>query len=107
LRTRQVKNFIAPLTLLSVGTPMLLAGDEVRSFPAWQQTMPIAETTNHFFARLDPWSKIRRGSSISRNYSIAFSSKSRNLPAERFDMTLQELPAQAANPMARSEAELS
>ena len=30
LRTRQVKNFLA-LTLLSVGTPMLLAGDEVRS----------------------------------------------------------------------------
>jgi 6-phosphogluconolactonase/glucosamine-6-phosphate isomerase/deaminase len=30
LRTRQVKNFIA-LTLLPVGTPMLLAGDEVRS----------------------------------------------------------------------------
>jgi isoamylase len=29
LRTRQIKNFLA-LTLLSVGTPMLLAGDEMR-----------------------------------------------------------------------------
>ena len=44
LRNRQVKNFIA-LTLLAVGTPLLLMGDEVRARSA-ATTMPTARTTN-------------------------------------------------------------
>ena len=36
LRNRQVKNFFA-VTLLSLGMPMILMGDEVASHAAWQQ----------------------------------------------------------------------
>ena len=36
LRSRQIKNFLA-ITLLSVGTPMLLMGDEVRAHPGREQ----------------------------------------------------------------------
>ena len=43
LRQRQVKNFLA-ITLLSLGTPMLLMGDEVRRTQRGT-TMPTARTT--------------------------------------------------------------
>jgi glycogen operon protein len=45
LRNRQVKNFLA-LTLLSIGTPMLLMGDEVRRTQRGNNT-PIARTTRY------------------------------------------------------------
>jgi isoamylase len=87
LRTRQVKNFLA-LTLLSVGPPMLLAGDEVRS---------SQHGNNNAYCRNDElfsfdWTLVERRAEIHRftKQLIAFR-LNRKLPPERFDMTLQEL----------------
>jgi glycogen operon protein len=44
LRQRQVKNFLA-ITLLSIGTPMLLMGDEVRRHAAREQQRLLSRTT--------------------------------------------------------------
>ena len=87
LRTRQVKNFIA-LTLLSVGTPMLLAGDEVRSS---QRGNNNAYCRNDELLSLD-WTLVEKYAGVHRftKQLIAFR-LNRKLPAERFDMTLQEL----------------
>jgi glycogen operon protein len=87
LRTRQVKNFIA-LTLLSVGTPMLLAGDEVRSS---QRGNNNAYCRNDELFSFD-WTLVEKYAEVHRftKQLIAFR-LSRKLPAERFDMTLQEL----------------
>jgi isoamylase len=87
LRTRQMKNFLA-LTLLSVGTPMLLAGDEVRSF---------LRSNNNAYCRNDElfsfdWALVEKYAEVHRftKQLIAFR-LSRTLPAERFDITLREL----------------
>jgi isoamylase len=87
LRTRQMKNFLA-LTLLSVGTPMLLAGDEVRS---------SQHGNNNAYCRDDElfsfdWALVEKYAEVYRftKQLIRFR-LSRTLPAERFDMTLQEL----------------
>ena len=87
LRTRQVKNFLA-LTLLSVGTPMLLAGDEVRS---------SQRGNNNAYCRSDElfsfdWALIEKYAEVYRftKHLIKFR-LNRNLPAERFDMTLRKL----------------
>jgi isoamylase len=87
LRTRQTKNFLA-LTLLSVGTPMLLAGDEVRS---------SQHGNNNAYCRNDElfsfdWTLLERHAEVHRftKQLIAFR-LNRNLPTGRFDMTLQEL----------------
>jgi isoamylase len=61
LRTRQIKNFLA-LTLLSVGTPMLLAGDEMRHS---QQGNNKAYCRNDELFSFDyPAPTIRRGLSL-------------------------------------------
>jgi glycogen operon protein len=87
LRARQVKNFLA-LTLLSVGTPMLLAGDEVRSS---QYGNNNAYCRNDQMFSFD-WTLVEKHAEFHRfaKQLIAFR-LNRNLPAERFDMTLQEL----------------
>jgi len=87
LRTRQVKNLIA-LTLLSVGTPMLLAGDEVRS---------SQRGNNNAYCRDDEllsfdWTLVEKYAEVHRFTKQLITFRlSRNLPTERFDMTLQEL----------------
>jgi isoamylase len=87
LRTRQVKNFLA-LTLLSVGTPMLLAGDEVRS---------SHRGNNNAYCRSDElfsfdWALIEKYAEVYRftKHLIKFR-LNRNLPAERFDMTVRKM----------------
>jgi isoamylase len=87
LRTRQVKNFLA-LTLLSVGTPMLLAGDEVRR---------SQRGNNNAYCRDDDlfsfdWTLVEKYAEIHRftKQLIAFR-LNRTLPVDRFDMTLQDL----------------
>jgi isoamylase len=87
LRTRQIKNFLA-LTLLSVGTPMLLAGDEMRH---------SQQGNNNAYCRDDElysfdWTLLERHGEIHRfiKQMIAFR-LNRELPTQRFDMTLQEL----------------
>jgi len=87
LRTRQMKNFLA-LTLLSVGTPMLLAGDEVRS---------SQHGNNNAYCRDDElfsfdWALVEKYAEVYRFTKQLIQFRlSRTLPAERFDMTLQEL----------------
>jgi glycogen operon protein len=87
LRTRQVKNFLA-LMLLSVGTPMLLAGDEVRSS---QRGNNNAYCRNDELLSFD-WRLPEKYAEIHRftKQLIAFR-LGRSLPADRFDMTLQDL----------------
>jgi pullulanase/glycogen debranching enzyme len=103
LRTRQVKNFIA-LTLLSVGTPMLLAGDEVRSS---QRGNNNAYFRNDELFSFD-WTlvrKIRGGSSIHETTHRVSSKPKASSRTFRHDIA--GIAAQAAHPMAWSEAELS
>jgi isoamylase len=87
LRTRQIKNFLA-LTLLSVGTPMLLAGDEMRHS---QQGNNNAYCRNDELFSFD-WTLLERYGEIHRfiKQMIAFRLNRRS-PAERFDVTLPEL----------------
>ncbi|OKO88025.1 glycogen debranching protein [Bradyrhizobium sp. NAS80.1] len=87
LRTRQVKNFLA-LLLLSVGTPMLLAGDEVRGS---QRGNNNAYCRNDELLSFD-WTLPEAYAEIHRftKQLIAFR-LGRSLPADRFDMTLQDL----------------
>jgi isoamylase len=87
LRTRQIKNFLA-LTLLSVGTPMLLAGDEMRHS---QQGNNNAYCRNDELFSFD-WTLLERHGEIHRfiKQMIAFRLNRRS-PTERFDVTLPEL----------------
>jgi isoamylase len=87
LRTRQVKNFLA-LTLLSVGTPMLLAGDEVRRSQRGNNNAYCRDDDLYSF----DWTLVEKYAEVHRftKQLIAFR-LNRTLPAERFDMTLQEL----------------
>jgi isoamylase len=87
LRTRQVKNFLA-LTLLSVGTPMLLAGDEVRSSQRGNNNAYCrdGELFSFDWALVEKYAEVYRFTKQLIKFRL-----SRTLPAERFDMTLQEL----------------
>jgi isoamylase len=87
LRNRQIKNFLA-LTLLSVGTPMLLAGDEVRRT---QHGNNNAYCQDHEMSWFD-WTLVERHAEVHRfaKQLIAFR-LNRDLPTERFDMTLHEM----------------
>jgi isoamylase len=87
LRTRQVKNFLA-LTLLSVGTPMLLAGDEARRSQRGNNNAYCRDDDLYSF----DWTLVEKYAEVHRftKQLIAFR-LNRTLPAERFDMTLQEL----------------
>jgi isoamylase len=87
LRTRQIKNFLA-LTLLSVGTPMLLAGDEMRN---------TQYGNNNAYCRNDEmlgfdWTLLERHADIHRftRQLIAFR-MNRDMSFDHFDMTLQQL----------------
>ena len=87
LRNRQVKNFLA-LTLLAIGTPMLLMGDEVRRT---QRGNNNAFCQNNEISWLD-WTLLEKHADIHRfaKTLIAIRMK-RYLPIERLDLTLNEL----------------
>ena len=87
LRNRQVKNFLT-LTLLAIGTPMLLMGDEVRRT---QRGNNNAYCQNNEISWLD-WTLLEKHADIHRfaKTLIAIRMK-RYLPIERLDLTLSGL----------------
>lgn len=87
LRNRQVKNFLT-VTLLAIGTPMLLMGDEVRRTQCGNNN---AFCQNNEISWFD-WGLVEKHADIHRfvRELIAFR-MNRDLPVERLDMTLNEL----------------
>ena len=87
LRNRQVKNFLT-LTLLATGTPMLLMGDEVRRT---QRGNNNAYCQNNELTWFD-WDLLVKHADVHRfvKQLIRFR-MARDLPIERFNMTLNEL----------------
>jgi isoamylase len=87
LRNRQTKNFLA-LTLLSVGTPMLLAGDEVRRTQRGNNNAYCHDDETSWF----DWTLLQRHADVLRfaKQLIAFR-LNRDLPSEHVDITLAEL----------------
>ena len=87
LRRRQVKNFLT-LTLLALGTPMLLMGDEVRRS---QRGNNNAFCQNNEISWFD-WSLVEKHADIHRFVRELISLRmNRDLPVERLDLTLNEL----------------
>ena len=87
LRKRQIKNFMT-LTLLSIGTPMLLMGDEARRTQGGNNNGFSQDNEVSWF----DWSMVDRHADIHRFAKDAIALRTnRNLPAERFDMSLHEL----------------
>ena len=87
LRNRQVKNFLA-LTLLSIGTPMLLMGDEVRRT---QRGNNNAYCQNNEISWFD-WTLSEKHADIHRLAKMLIAMRmNRHLPIERLDLTLNEL----------------
>jgi glycogen operon protein len=87
LRNRQVKNFLT-LTLLSVGTPMLLMGDEVRHSQNGNNNAYCQDNEMSWF----DWGLVARHADIHRfvKQLVAFR-QNRQLPIGRQDTTLNEL----------------
>ena len=85
LRNRQVKNFLT-LTLLAVGTPMLLMGDEMRRT---QRGNNNAYCQNNETSWLD-WELLARHADIHR-FAKQLISLRLMAPIERSEMTLNEL----------------
>jgi isoamylase len=90
LRNRQVKNCLA-LTLLSVGTPMLLMGDEVRRTQYGNNNVYCLDDESTWF----DWSALVRHADIHRfaRQLVTFRT-ARSLPLQRLDITLNELITQ-------------
>jgi len=87
LRNRQVKNFLT-LTLLSVGTPMLLMGDEVRRTQSGNNNAFCQDNELSWF----DWSLVDRHADIHRFAKALIALRmNRNLPADGLDLTLTEL----------------
>ncbi len=87
LRNRQVKNFLA-LTLLSVGTPMLLMGDEVRRTQRGNNNAYCINDDTTWF----DWDLVARYGDVRRFAKELIALRnSRSLPIERAGMTLQEM----------------
>jgi glycogen operon protein len=87
LRNRQIKNFIV-LTLLAMGTPMLLSGDEVRHTQHGNNNAYCQDNEISWF----DWSLVDKHRDILRFVKTMIAlRKSRDLPVERFAMTLDEL----------------
>ncbi len=87
LRNRQIKNFLA-LTLLAVGTPMLMMGDEVRRTQRGNNNAYCRDGEIGWF----DWTGVERHADIHRfaKQLIAFR-LNRGLPDDRFGVTLREL----------------
>jgi len=91
LRNRQVKNLLA-LTLLSVGTPMLLAGDEVRRTQRGNNNAYCQDNETSWF----DWSLLAKHADVHRFATELIALRmSRSLPVGRSDMTLKELLREA------------
>ena len=87
LRNRQVKSFLT-LTLLAIGTPMLLMGDEVRRSQAGNNN---AYCQNNEISWFD-WTVVENNADILRFVKELIALRmNRDLPVERLDMTLNEL----------------
>jgi isoamylase len=87
LRNRQVKNFLT-LTLLAVGTPMLLMGDEVRRTQRGNNNAYCLNDETTWF----DWDLVVKHADVHRfAKELVTLRTSRNLPVERSDMTLREL----------------
>jgi len=87
LRNRQVKNFLA-LTLLAIGTPMLLAGDEARRTQRGNNNAYCHDDKTSWF----DWTLLERHADVARftKQLIAFR-LNRGLPIEPYDATLAQL----------------
>jgi isoamylase len=87
LRNRQVKNFLT-LTLLAIGTPMLLMGDEVRRIQGGNNN---AYCQNNEISWLN-WTLVQKHADVHRFVKALIALRmNRDLPVERLDMTLNEL----------------
>ncbi len=87
LRNRQVKNFLT-LTLLSIGTPMLLMADEVRRSQSGNNN---AFCQDNEISWLD-WGLLARHADIHRfAKQLIEIRRNRDWPLERLDITLNEL----------------
>ncbi|OPY04615.1 MAG: Glycogen debranching enzyme [Syntrophus sp. PtaB.Bin001] len=87
LRNRQVKNFLT-LTLLSIGTPMLLMGDEVRRSQGGNNN---AFCQDNEISWLN-WALVLKHSDIHRFAKLLIMvRRNRELPIERPETTLNEL----------------
>jgi len=87
LRNRQIKNFLT-LTLLAIGTPMLLMGDEARRSQAGNNNAYCQGNEISWF----DWGLLERHADIHRFTKALIGLRmSRNLPVERLDITLSEL----------------
>jgi isoamylase len=87
LRNRQVKNFLT-LTLLAVGTPMLLMGDEVRRTQRGNNNAFCQDNEISWF----DWTSLQEHRDIHRFTKMLVAMRmNRNLPIERMDMPLNEL----------------
>lgn len=87
LRKRQIKNFFT-LTLLAIGTPMLLMGDEVRRSQAGNNNGYCQDNETSWF----DWELVEKHGEIHRFAKKMISLRmSRDLPSERLDITLSEL----------------
>jgi isoamylase len=82
-----VKNFLT-LTLLSIGTPMLLMGDEVRRSQAGNNNAYCQDNEISWF----DWKLVETHAGIRRFAKMLIALRlGRNLPDERFEKTLNEL----------------
>ncbi len=87
LRNRQVKNLLA-LTLLSAGTPMILMGDEVRRSQGGNNNAYCQDNEISWF----DWRLVGKHADVKRFTQMLIALRvNRNLPANRFGMTLNEL----------------
>ncbi len=87
LRNRQVKDFLA-LTLLSVGTPMLLMGDEVRRSQGGNNNAYCQDNETSWF----DWSLVDKHADVKRFAQMLIALRvNRDLPANQLGMTVKEL----------------
>jgi isoamylase len=87
LRNRQVKNFLT-LTLLAIGTPMLLMGDEVRRTQGGNNNAYCQDNEISWF----DWRLVDQHADVLRFVKELIALRmNRDLPVERHDMTLNEL----------------
>jgi glycogen operon protein len=87
LRNRQIKNFLA-LTLLAIGTPMLLMGDELRRTQEGNNNAYCQNNETSWF----DWSLVEKHADIYRFAKTLIAIRmNRDLPIDRPGLTLNEL----------------
>ena len=87
LRKRQIKNFLT-LTLLAIGTPMLLMGDEVRRSQGGNNNGYCQDNETSWF----DWGSVEKHADIHRFAKKMIALRmNRDLPGRRLELTLSEL----------------